>query len=88
MQDLDLDEVTNLKYDNDSNAWPIFKDVKSVLEELSMTRKYQKIFAEQEIDLEVFQNLSITDLKELGITQPNIRIKLLEAIAQVKNMNV
>ena len=32
------------------------KDVRSVLEELSMTRKYQKIFAEQEIDLEVFQN--------------------------------
>ena len=48
-----------------------------------MTRKYQKIFAEQEIDIQVFQSLSTVDLKELGITQPNIRLKLLQAIDQI-----
>ena len=36
----------------------LFQDVRSVLEDLSMTRKYQKIFAEQEIDIQVFQSLS------------------------------
>jgi len=61
------------------------EDVRSVLEDLSMTRKYQKIFAEQEIDIEVFQNLSSNDLEELGITQPKIRHKLIKAIAQVNN---
>ena len=40
-----------------------FQDVRIVLEELSMTRKYKKIFAEQEIDIQVFQSLSTMDLK-------------------------
>ena len=41
----------------------IIKDVRSVLEELSLTPKYKKIFAEQEIDIQVFQSLSTCDLK-------------------------
>ena len=66
-----------------------------------MTRKYQKIFAEQEIDLQVFQSLStgkffiiynlthfnlillLGDLLEIGITQPNIRQKILDAINEI-----
>ncbi|CAG5084194.1 Oidioi.mRNA.OKI2018_I69.PAR.g10575.t1.cds [Oikopleura dioica] len=59
-------------------------DVRSVLDELSMTKKYQKIFAEQEIDIEVFKNLNQSDLEELGITQPKIRQKLMLAINDVK----
>ena len=72
--------------------------MRSVLEELSLTPKYKKIFAEQEIDIQVFQSLSTCDLKgrsldlllvqpfsELGITQANIRQKLLQAIDQIKN---
>jgi len=59
------------------------EELKSVLEDIPMTRKYQKIFAEQEIDIQVFQSLSTVDLKELGITQPNIRLKLLQAIDQI-----
>ena len=49
-----------------------------------MTKKYQKIFAEQEIDIEVFKNLDHSDLEELGITQPQIRQKLMHAINDVK----
>ena len=49
-----------------------------------MTKKYQKIFAEQEIDIEVFKNLNQSDLEELGITQPKIRQKLMLAINDVK----
>ena len=49
-----------------------------------MTKKYQKIFAEQEIDIEVFKNLDLSDLEELGITQPKIRQKLMHAINDVK----
>ena len=49
-----------------------------------MTKKYQKIFAEQEIDIEVFKNLDHSDLEELGITQPKIRQKLMHAIKHVK----
>ena len=49
-----------------------------------MTKKYQKIFAEQEIDIEVFKNLDHSDLEELGITQPKIRQKLMHAINDVK----
>jgi len=64
------------------------EDVRSVLEELSLTPKYKKIFAEQEIDIQVFQSLSTCDLKELGITQPNIRQKLLQAIDQIKGEHV
>ena len=80
---IQVGRINQLFSKNAAEQWGLNLDIDSWLRSLGLGQ-YEAAFRENNIDDAVLTNLTVEDLKELGVASPGHRRKLLDAIAALR----